>query len=59
MASYPAAFINVIAEDGSKEEAVEHLQITWDELQAIKRAAMQLGFWSAIEYKLKQDAAKS
>lgn len=29
---HPAAFINVIAEDGSKEEAVEQLQETWNEL---------------------------
>lgn len=28
----PAAFINAIAEEGTKEEAVEWLQKTWNEL---------------------------
>ena len=32
MAKHPAAFINVIAEDGTKAEAIEYLQETWDDL---------------------------
>lgn len=35
-AKHPAAFINVIAEDGTKAEAVEWLQKTWNELCDIK-----------------------
>jgi len=27
----PAAFINVIAEDGTKEEAIKYLQETWND----------------------------
>jgi len=33
----PAAFINAIAEEGTKEEAVEWLQKTWDQLCAMKQ----------------------
>lgn len=29
---HPAAFINIIAEDGTKEEAIRYLQETWNEL---------------------------
>jgi hypothetical protein len=36
MAKYPAAFINAIADEGSKTEAVQFLQRTWDELCEIK-----------------------
>lgn len=36
MAKHPAAFINTIAESGSKAEAIEYLQETWDELQDLK-----------------------
>jgi hypothetical protein len=31
MAHHPAAFINAIAEEGTKAEAVEWLQKTWNE----------------------------
>jgi hypothetical protein len=34
---HPAAFINEIAESGTKEEAVRHLQQTWDELVDAKQ----------------------
>lgn len=37
-AKYPAAFINVIAESGSKAEAVEHLQRTWDDYMRLREA---------------------
>ena len=36
-AKYPAAFINVIHEEGTKAEAVEWLQRTWDELQDLRQ----------------------
>ena len=32
MKHHPAAFINAIAEEGTKDEAVEWLQKTWNEL---------------------------
>jgi NTP pyrophosphatase (non-canonical NTP hydrolase) len=41
MTDYPrrnAAFINAIAEEGTKAEAVEWLQKTWDELCAVRAA---------------------
>lgn len=34
----PAAFINSIADEGSKREAVEWLQRTWNELCALRGA---------------------
>lgn len=37
MAKYPAAFINVIAEEGTKQEAVNWLQHTWDDYMDLKR----------------------
>lgn len=33
----PAAFINVIAEEGSKAEAIQHLQLTWNELSFVRK----------------------
>lgn len=35
-AKHPAAFINNIADEGTKAEAIEWLQRTWDELQALR-----------------------
>lgn len=43
-AKHPAAFINVIAEEGTKAEAIEHLQQTWDELVNLRLALAKLGF---------------
>lgn len=46
----PAAFINAIAEEGSKAEAVEWLQNTWNEHMALVRAVQALyfaGYWHA------------
>lgn len=43
-AKHPAAFINVIVEDGTKDEAIEWLQRTWDELQNLRIALVKLGF---------------
>ena len=38
MARHPAAFINAIADEGSKAEAVKYLQEIWDDLcEAQKR----------------------
>lgn len=31
MARHPAAFINEIAESGTKDDAVKYLQVTWDD----------------------------
>lgn len=41
---YPAAFINVIAEEGSKGDAIEHLQQTWNQLMSLQSALIGLGF---------------
>lgn len=53
MAKYPAAFINTIAESGSKAEAIKYLQETWDELQDIKEAlaASQELLVTSLHYK--------
>jgi hypothetical protein len=37
-AKHPAAFINVLAQTGTKEEAIAHLQETWDESCDLKEA---------------------
>ena len=36
MKHHPAAFINAIAEEGTKEEAIKYLQETWNELCEVK-----------------------
>jgi hypothetical protein len=36
-AKHPAAFINILHEDGTKAEAVEWLQRIWDELQDLRQ----------------------
>ena len=36
MSKHPAAFINAIADEGTKEEAIEWLQKIWDELCDVK-----------------------
>lgn len=41
---YPAAFINTIAEEGTKEDAVQHLQETWNSLMNLHFALLGLGF---------------
>jgi hypothetical protein len=41
-AKHPAAFINVIAEEGTKAEAVEWLQRTWDELCDLRQGHVVL-----------------
>ncbi len=43
-AKFPAAFINVIAEEGTKADAIEHLQQTWDDLQTLKQACVAAGY---------------
>lgn len=40
----PAAFINVIAEGGTKQEAVEYLQSTWNEVCFLKEKILELEF---------------
>lgn len=39
---YPAAFINAIAEEGTKAEAVEWLQRTWNEFCEAKQDRAEL-----------------
>lgn len=36
MAKHPAAFINAIAEEGTKAEAIKYLQETWDDYMDAK-----------------------
>lgn len=36
MKHYPAAFINAIADEGTKAEAIQFLQETWNELCEVK-----------------------
>lgn len=46
----PAAFINALAEEGTKDEAIEFLQQTWNELMALQDAVRNLyfaGYWHA------------
>ena len=43
----PAAFINAIAEEGTKAEAVEYLQKQWNEVCALRSAAREV--WKAVE----------
>lgn len=38
----PAAFINAIAEEGTKEEAVQWLQKQWDETCALRVALCEI-----------------
>lgn len=44
MRSHPAAFINNIADEGTKDEAIMFLQETWDELINLKLSLLKLGF---------------
>lgn len=41
---HPAAFINNIADEGTKDEAVTWLQYTWNDLMNLKLALIKLGF---------------
>lgn len=41
---HPAAFINAIAEEGTKDDAVAHLQQTWNDLMNLHFALLGLGF---------------
>jgi hypothetical protein len=38
----PAAFINAIADEGTKREAIEWLQKTWDELCFVRKELSNL-----------------
>jgi len=44
VAKYNAAFINNIAEEGNKIEAIEYLQRTWDDLQNLRIALAKRGY---------------
>lgn len=43
-AKFPAAFINAIARDGTKDEVITYLQETWDKLQSLKQACIADGY---------------
>lgn len=55
MAKHPAAFINVIAASGDKNEAVTWLQDTWDDLQNLRLALIKLGFTRAQVEKMQHE----
>lgn len=42
IAKHPAAFINAIADEGTKEEAIEWLQKIWDELWEAEQALRKI-----------------
>lgn len=44
---HPASFINVIADEGSKAEAIEWLQCIWDDYMNLRIAVILLGFTNA------------
>lgn len=56
----PAAFINVIAESGTKEEAVKYLQETWNELVWLRAQRVNavnnalFGHWISVKDELPQ-----
>jgi Holliday junction resolvasome RuvABC DNA-binding subunit len=52
---HPAAFINVIAEEGTKEDAVQHLQQTWNNLMNLHIALVGLGFTKAQINKMQNE----
>lgn len=54
----PAAFINAIADEGSKAEAIEWLQRTWNELCAVRAELSALQAKVAAGEKDAQDAAR-
>lgn len=41
-AKYPAAFINALAESGSRDELIQYLQQTWDELCDLRKVILDL-----------------
>lgn len=57
MAKHPAAFINVIAEEGTKADAVEFLQQTWDDLINLQMALRRLGFNQNQVEKMKNEGS--
>lgn len=48
---HPAAFINTIADEGSKAEAINFLQLTWDELCFI-RSKLEVAEWALEELRM-------
>lgn len=57
MAKHRATFINVIVEEGTKDEAVDFLQNVWDELMNLQTAIMKLGFTYAQVKKMKAEGS--
>jgi len=52
----PAAFINAIASEGDKSEAIHFLQETWNDLVNLEIALIRLGFTRPQLEKMKKDA---
>lgn len=52
----PAAFINSIAEEGAKAEAIEFLSQTWSELVNLEIALIRLGFTRSQLEVMKKEA---
>lgn len=52
----PAAFINAIAEEGNKAEAIEFFSQTWNELVNLEIALVRLGFTRKQLEIMKKDA---
>lgn len=54
---HPSAFINAIAEEGSKEDAIQHFQATWNDLMNLHLALIGLGFTKGQINKMQKEAA--
>ena len=54
MSKHNAAFINALADEGSKLETLEFLQQTWDDLQNLRIALIKLG-WTSKEIQIMMD----
>ena len=52
---HPAAFINAIHEEGSKAEAIEYLQKTWNELCEARAVISELTDELSVAYQRIED----
>lgn len=57
MAQHNAAFINAIADEGDKTEAVFWLQRTWDDLMNLRLAMIKLG-WTSSQIQAMMDKGR-
>lgn len=53
---HPAAFINNLAEEGTKDDAIIILQKTWNDLMNLHAALSGLGFTKPMIQKMQRDA---